>query len=1194
MRRRLPAIVALSCAAAGGGVTSPGCAEFDTTPPPAAHGSIGEEIVEVFCERLARDADPSDVTGLRWKPVCEGRAEPPAGAPPRLVALLANRARLVDALDRVLPEDQGDALGRFLAELLPFFDPPEERLPRQTRALADFLARLAEDDAAVEALARLGTRQGYRPLRLGLGVMRPVMAYPEFDAFADLALEAITEGAAAEELTELQRALALEMATMEPRTVPPGERSTLALVRELMFTEDERFATGGPSWVLMRDARGIALTATDAAGAVRAPFVDVDRDGLADTDEYGRFVGASGEVLELPAPFAVRGEGAVPRDSVGRALRSDGTRFYEYTDASRTMLAGTVAELSPWFAPESPAMMQLGRGLVLLMGGQTEASASYGAYTLRYPSFDTSRGSLFDVVYALGELMHRPQTDDALAVAEALLRDHESETAGVIRAARYMANQGDLYPSAQLAAPSNFWDDLIDLLVRFAQRPGMLEAVMRSFSDPRSAQLGNIYGSLMRYRDRVTYDPAAVNAAPVGFPLDEPVDRAMPDTFDNESLFQRTLALIDGLNGVRVCNRRGARLNLTVRILSFNINLEWPLFGEDHDRDGEPDYDECELINIPNVAEAYALAILGRYELRLESSFLDFMVNNVAIPAGVDVDTALAQSAGIDGLGRYPTPQALNRLVFWGLSDASGTRSCTPRGDGGDCNSRFVAQLFDPVRDRHGNLVIERYHGTIFSWEMPGFYEGMRPLLEVLHRPEYAYDDAGRYVFGELLGTLHRHWASPQSTETCGNRPDSRVRCNPGDPNFSYQSNARSYEPLLADGFVDGELLERLHRLNLALEAIEVRPGTDGVAALAAASADMLDPRRNPDLVDRHGRSTTEVNDGSRRVPMTPLYLVLDALSAMDRDLALDPARRTEWRAARHTIAEQFLGTRTLGEEFRFENQRARAILLTALPFVRERIAEHRAAGDLEEWSRSLHADMAETMREPLMSALVRLLDAVNEDPAARDALGALLTYLMSEASANDAFASMLYGAADALMVLEDDTNIVPLMRALSESMAPNVREVIARGGELDVEGSAMRDLLALVREIQDVDEERTLRTILANAASIPAEGDPITPLETIIDVIAEVNRAEPNAGGSLGPDDYRAVIGHVTDFMTDPDHGLERLTAVVQQRRCFPEEGRPCNARHETMESAGLCYPGATCTCTGTDGALAWRCNAP
>ncbi|HJL20156.1 MAG TPA: hypothetical protein RMH99_31105 [Sandaracinaceae bacterium LLY-WYZ-13_1] len=1175
-RRRLPALVALVCAAVGGGVTSPGCAEFDTTPPAVEQGTLGEEIVQVFCERIAREANPDDVSGARWKPVCEGREAPPADAPPRLVALMANRERLAEALDRTLPAEMSDDLGLFLNELLPFFDRPDERLPTQTRRLADFLNRLSADDEAVGALERFGTRRGYRPLRLALGVTRPTLAYPEFDSFAELALATLLDGAAAEEFTALQRALALEMATMEAEPEAPDERTTLAVTRELMFRQDELFATSpAPQWVLLRDERGLALPARPD-GALASPFVDMDADGLADVDSLGRFVDAGGTVLDVPAPFRIQDESGVPRDPSGRAIRSDGSRYYRYIDANRTMLAGVTAEMAPWFDPDDPTLMQMSRGLPVLLGPGMETSETYGSHTLRYRTFDTQNGPMFDAVAALGEMLHRPETEDALLVAEALLRDHESQTAGVLRSARFLANESDRHPEARLTQPNILWDDLIALVVSMAQQPGMLEAVLRSFSDERSARLGATYASFMRNKDRVTYDPDSINGEPLGLPLDEPVDRSMPDTFDNESMFQRTLALIDGLNGVRVCNRDGAVLNIRV----LGIPIRYPLFGT---------ADACELIDIQNVAEAYALSILGEYELELQSGFLSAIVG-LADALGIDVDAALEEASGIDGLTRHPTPQALNRLVFWGLSDPSGVRSCTPDGDGGDCNSTFAGQIFDPVNDRHGNPVIERYHGTIFAWEAPGFYDGMAPLLEVLHRPEYIDDEDGDYVFGELLSTLHQHWASPESTQTCG--PD---ECSPGEPNFSYQSNARSYEELVAAGFAEGALTERLQPMNVALESIEVRPGTDGVAALAAAAEVMVDPRLNEGLTDRHGRSSTTVNDGSREVSMTPLYMLLDALRAMDDAWAAEPDRRAEFLVARHAMAEQFLGTETLGEGFRMRNQRAHAILLTALPFVRDRIAEHRADGDLLEWATGLDEDMADAMREPLMSALIHFLDAVNEDPESRTALAELLGYLVSEASDNDAFASTLYGLADALMILEDDRNIVPLMNALSEGMAPNVRDVVAgTERELDLEGSAVRDALDLVRDIQEVDDERTLRVILQNAVALPDSGDPVTPLETIIDVIAEVNRATPDEGGSLRADDYRSVFGEVTDFMLDEEHGLERLNLVVQNRQCFPEQGLACPAADMQMESSGLCYEGATCTCSEVGETLQWRCARP
>lgn len=1167
------------CTALGGGVASPGCAEFDTTPVAAAErGTLGEDIVQMFCERLASEADPSDVSGARWKPVCRGQMPPPAGAPLRLIALYENRARLAEALDRILPEETTDELGLFLRELLPFFDPPEARLPDLTRRVADLLMSLRADEDALAALERLSARRGYRPLRLSLGILRPALAYSELDAVTDVALQTLLDGAAEEEFAELQRALALEMATIEPGDTDEGsEDRTLHVLRELLFREEDRLATGtGANWAVLRDPRGVALTRTED-GMVLAPFVDQDRDGRPDVDALGRFVDASGDPLDVPSPFRFQGEDATPRDASDRALRSDGTRYYAYLDVHRTLLSALTGEAGPFVDPSDPALLRMARALPVLLGPEVRATSTYGVHAQDYSTFDTDRGPLFDAVHALGAVLHRPETEDALSVAEQLLRDHESETAGLLRSARFLADAADRHPEAQLEHSSVLWDELIAFAVSASHRPGMLEALLRSFSDERTRRLGATYASYMRYRDRVTYDPDDVNGEPLGLPLDEPVDRSMPDTFENESLFQRTLGLIDGLNGVQVCNRAGAVLNIRV----LGVPLRYPLIGS---------AGACDLIAIDNVAEAYARSILGTYELEIQSGFLSAVVD-LADTLGIDVDTALEEASGIDGLTRHPTPQALNRLVFWGLADTSGVQSCRPGGDGGTCNSVFAGQLFDPVLDRHGNDVIERYHGTIFAWESPGFYEGMRPMLEVLHRPQYTYDENGEYFFGRLLSTLHQHWASPDSTETCD-----PGRCSPGAPNFSHQSNARSYEELIAEGFDEGQLLTRLQQMNTALAAVEVRPGVDGVAALATAAEVLVDPRRSAGLTDRRGLATTRVNDGSREVPLSPLYLFLDALSAMDAAWEREPARHQDWVTARRSVADQLLETDTLGEGFRMRNARTRAILLTALPFVRERIAARRADGDLVEWSTGLQQRLADTVREPLFSATLRLLDAVNEDPETRRVLAALVHYLVSETSENDAFASTVHTLADALMVLDDERNLAPLLRALSEALAPNVRDVVAGEAEaLELEASTVRVSLALVRDIHDVDREQTLLAILRNAVSLPEAGDPVTPLEVILDVVAEVNRATPNGGGSLRADDYRAVLDETSDFLLDPDHGLERLTAVVQHRRCLPEDERPCSLRGEQRESAGSCYENATCTCSDIGGGMrAWRCAAP
>ena len=53
------------------------------------------------------------------------------------------------------------------------------------------------------------------------------------------------------------------------------------------------------------------------------------------------------------------------------------------------------------------------------------------------------------------------------------------------------------------------------------------------------------------------------------------------------------------------------------------------------------------------------------------------------------------------------------------------------------------------------------------------------------------YNFVFHVFFGDLSEALHRHWASPQATRT--------QSADPMAANFSFQDDARSYEPLIAD-----------------------------------------------------------------------------------------------------------------------------------------------------------------------------------------------------------------------------------------------------------------------------------------------------------------------------------------------------------------------------------------------------------
>ena len=59
------------------------------------------------------------------------------------------------AVDDVLPTGLGDELEQLLRQLLPFYNPPEERIQNSTRAFAGVLRQIAADPNALEGLQRI-------------------------------------------------------------------------------------------------------------------------------------------------------------------------------------------------------------------------------------------------------------------------------------------------------------------------------------------------------------------------------------------------------------------------------------------------------------------------------------------------------------------------------------------------------------------------------------------------------------------------------------------------------------------------------------------------------------------------------------------------------------------------------------------------------------------------------------------------------------------------------------------------------------------------------------------------------------------------------------------------------------------------------------------------------------------------------
>src|SRR5262249_1785580 len=121
---------------------------------------------------------------------------------------------------------------------------------------------------------------------------------------------------------------------------PNRPRSDMEFVGALFLSQNDAFATGSTSlFIAQRDRRGLAVPAGNTpgiAGTVPMPFVDLNNDGYADVDAFGRFVGMDGKPLPLDPPFAIPGETTGNVDSFFRPLTS--ARRFAYLDTGKSLV----------------------------------------------------------------------------------------------------------------------------------------------------------------------------------------------------------------------------------------------------------------------------------------------------------------------------------------------------------------------------------------------------------------------------------------------------------------------------------------------------------------------------------------------------------------------------------------------------------------------------------------------------------------------------------------------------------------------------------------------------------------------------------------------------------------------------------------------------------------------------------------
>ena len=157
-----------------------------------------------------------------------------------------------------------------------------------------------------------------------------------------------------------------------------------------------------------------------------------------------------------------------------------------------------------------------------------------------------------------------------------------------------------------------------------------------------------------------------------------------------------------------------------------------------------------------------------------------------------------------------------------------------------------------------------------------------------------------------------------------------------------------------------------------------------------------------------------------------------------------------------------------------------------------------------------------------------------------------LLSHLIAE---DGGYLTTLVATHDLLQVLDDDDNMRPLGSVLATALASEVRDAIASGAPVQVDGSVADQTVELLRQFAALDANDTLPELLARAVTPRSDTDVSTPMDTLLDVIAEVNRTAPHTQTPFRAADHTVLFHEVSDFLLDPERGLERLYAVVQSR---------------------------------------------
>ncbi|MBI4822203.1 MAG: hypothetical protein HY791_38445 [Deltaproteobacteria bacterium] len=486
---------------------------LDTSRDVPERGTLGQEIFGLFHRDFERET------------------------PRRAEGFAIEQEPFVGVIDHLFPEDELRATQEYLVRLLPLYD--DSTIPIVTRTLAATIERLEGDEAALRALAAVLYRQGYVDRGHEEALARRIVGFAKYRELTKELIEFALDHDGLDgrgepdpnevaPLGRLQSAFADGLRELE---ISEDAERDIVLAADLMLKEDPRFSVGDApvltAGVVARDVRGMAKVQT-VGGRVPAPFSDSQGDGVADLDDAGRFVDTNGVVVTLD-PYGDGGD----RDANGRLLMQGGATVYRYVELENTLLVGLLRD-SRSLVLDGTIRRSL--DVVEALLGERTPEDKYGA----------TNSPILDAAHALAVTLDTDDVPDILETFQKLMRDHEDVMGWNLVELETQLDISDRYDVA-LKPENRFFDDMMSVLRRILNEPGLAEAVIDALEDDAVLGLPEAQALLSEFKHPLITHEDFENQRIFA----TRVDYTKSDSRDNQSLQQRLMHLIYDTRGVR-------------------------------------------------------------------------------------------------------------------------------------------------------------------------------------------------------------------------------------------------------------------------------------------------------------------------------------------------------------------------------------------------------------------------------------------------------------------------------------------------------------------------------------------------------------------------------------------------------------------------------------------------------------------